>query len=108
MTPRAAEAIIRQISKDADHWSEIYAPAIDRDIHVAFADDVTREDYISPSISFDAVSCRVVGAWIECPETGDAAFAGSRAELVALIGEATVAAWEWAEGGHETEARNAA
>ncbi len=53
--------------------------------------------------SYVEASCTVVGAW-SYDEAGEVLFAGNRAELAALIGEAEVRRWEDEKSEAETEA----
>jgi hypothetical protein len=97
-TPRAAEAIIAQMTAKADVSGWFYATiqGVQRDVCAFFK---TRETQNGSNISdgFSAcwiTECDLIGAWAECAETGDVVFAGNRDEVAALVGEAEVRCWE--------------
>lgn len=99
-TPHTAAAIIRQIESKSDVWAECDANGMT--FQVGFSVDCEWESSLSPYASGYVCECKVIGAWAE-NEDGDVTFAGSRAELVALVGEKTVAAWEDSEGDNAAE-----
>ncbi len=97
-TPRAAEAIIAQMTAKADVSGWFYATiqGVQRDVCAFFK---TRDVYHGSQGYHDRdigwiTECDLIGAWAECAETGDVVFAGNRDEVAALVGEARVRCWE--------------
>jgi len=100
LTPHTAAAIIRQIESKSDVWDECEVNGMT--FQVGFAVDHEWENSLHPYASGYVCECKVIGAWAE-DENGDVIFAGNRAELVSLVGEKIVAAWEDSESDNATE-----
>jgi hypothetical protein len=100
MTPRAVAAIIAQLSAKSDREARRYADIGDI-ADVEFTGFYTSE--YRPDGGMDMThTCHpvttftLIGAWCEDRETGDA-WAGNRAELIALVGETQVEKMEFYE-----------
>lgn len=102
-TPRAAEAIISWLTKRGDTEGTFYAVVngTEWEFEARFSVEWERVGYFKRP-DFDEASCTLIGAW-SYDEDDNVAFAGNRAELVALIGEKAVAQWEEDQAGREME-----
>lgn len=100
-TPRAAEAIISHFTRRGDTEGSFCAPlnGVEHEFEARFDVEWERVGYFKRP-DFDEASCTLIGAWAY-DDNGDVAFAGNRAELVALIGEKAVAQWEEDQAGRE-------
>lgn len=103
-TPIAAEAIIAQIlgRGDCDGTFCAFVDGVEHEFEAWFSVEWERVgEYRQPD--YDEATCTLVGAYAY-DENGDVLFAGNRAELAALIGEAAVDRWEAEQSERETEA----
>lgn len=100
-TPRAAEAIIAHFTKRGDTEGTFCAVVHGKEWEFEARFDVEweRVGYFKRP-DFDEASCALIGAW-SYDEDGNVAFAGNRAETVALIGEKAVAQWEEEQASRE-------
>lgn len=99
-TPRAASAIIAQMTAKADHETTRYAriDGQEREFTVHYTTEWSSEkrysDTHSSGYGYDSFAlCDIVGAWYE-NDSGEVVFAGNKAELEALVGDDQVAQWE--------------
>ena len=104
LTRHATDAIIAQIQFAANDEATKHA-AVDgeeREFTVMYSTDWDRDrdDY---GCMGNTARCEITGAWIADPDTGDAAWAGNKRELEALIGEKLVWQWEAAISQDETD-----
>lgn len=100
MTPRAVAAIIAQLSAKSDRERMVYADIGIRE-DLDFTAFYTSEYRADGGIDATHTCCpvttfKIIGAWCEDPDTGDA-WAGNRAELIALVGETQVESMEFYE-----------
>lgn len=100
MTPHSAQAIVSQITRKGDCDGTFYAEvgSKEREFEAWFETEWEREQRYSDTHSsgfgsYDIADCRLVGAY-SYDDDGEIALCGNRAEIAAMIGEATVAAWE--------------
>lgn len=102
-TPIAAAAIMAQISQRGSAENTFYADVcgVEWEFEARFDVAWERVGYFGQR-DYDEASCDLIGAW-SYDEDGNVAFAGNRAELVALIGEVAVSAWEYEQAGREME-----
>jgi hypothetical protein len=94
ITPRAAEAVIAQLAYESNTTATRYAmvDGAEMEFEVYHSTEwVNRGGHYMNRDEFP--ECEIVGAW-SADEDGYVIFAGNRAELVALIGEAKVCEWE--------------
>ena len=102
-TPRAAEAIIAHLTKRGDTEGTFCAKVngVEWEFEARFDVEWERVGYYRQR-DYDEASCALIGAW-SYDEDGNVAFAGNRAETVALIGEKAVAQWEEDQAAREME-----
>ena len=103
-TPIAATAIIAQIETKGDCTYTCYADVggVEYEFEAWFRVEWERVgEYRQPD--YDEATCTLVGAY-SYDDDGLVWFAGNRAELSALIGEAAVDAWEADMSERKTEA----
>ena len=95
LTRIAADAIIAQVSAKADCDGTHYAMIDGSEVEFTawFRSGVTGPYQDETGPRYYETDCTLIGAYGEHPET-DAMIAGNRAEMVALIGEEEVTAWE--------------
>lgn len=104
LTRHATDAIIAQIRFAANDEATKYA-AVDgeeREFTVMYSTewDRSRNDY---GCMGNVADCEITGAWITDPDTGDAAWAGNKAELEALVGARLVGKWQDEISQNETD-----
>ena len=94
-TPRAASAIIAQMTCKADGEYTRYAEinGVEHEFTLFFTTEWHR-DRGDIGVMSDWAECEIVGAWAEDLETGDVAWAGNRRELDALLGDKLTGEWE--------------
>ena len=106
-TPIAAQAIIAQIEGrgDCDYEFEAMINGVAHVFTAWFVTDWERDSYDGEYLylSRGAATCALVGAYASDPDDEYTAFAGNRAELAALIGEAEVCRWEMEQSERRTE-----
>jgi hypothetical protein len=100
MTPRAVAAIIAQLSAKSDREAQKYADIGDI-ADVEFTGFYTSEYRPDGGMDMTHTCCptttfTLIGAWCEYNKTGKA-WAGNRAELIALVGETQVDKMEFSE-----------
>lgn len=96
ITPRAAGAIIAQMARKTDAIEARCAivDGAELEFNIYHATEwVNRGGHYMNRDEFP--ECDIVGAW-SAGEDDEVIFAGNRAELAALIGEAKVCEWEYA------------
>lgn len=100
-TPRAASAIITQMTAMAEEETTRYATidGVEHEFTVYYTTEWGSEERYSDTHSSgygsaDVAECTIIGAWTE-DEDGDVAFAGDRRELETLIGDKLVSEWEY-------------
>lgn len=104
LTRHATDAIIAQIrfaaNDEATKYAVVDGEEREFNVHYSTEWDRNRNDH---GCMGNVASCEITGAWIADPDTGDAAWAGSKRELEALIGEKLVCQWEAAISQDETD-----
>lgn len=104
LTRHATDAIIAQIrfaaNDEATKCAAVDGAEVEFTVHYSTEWDRSRDDY---GCMGNVASCEITGAWIADPDTGDATWAGNKAELEALIGEKLVWQWEAAISQDETD-----
>lgn len=100
-TPRAADAIISWITNRGDTEGTFcaFVNGTEWTFEARFDVEWERVGYFRQR-DYDEASCTLIGAW-SYDEDGNVAFAGNRAETIALIGEEAVARWEEEQASRE-------
>ena len=103
-TPIAAQAIIAQIETRGECDGEYCADLNGQEYtFTAWFDTEWQRVGEYRQRDYDEATCTLVGAYSYDPDFGHVAFAGNRAEIAALIGEAEVCRWEMEQSERRTE-----
>lgn len=104
LTRHATDAIIAQIRFAANDEATKYAviDGEEREFTVLYSTEWERNRNDHGCMG-NVADCEITGAWITDPDTGDAAWAGNKAELEALVGARLVGKWQDEISQNETD-----